>query len=123
MNKSYIKSFMIISVLLLGTVIIIILIFNPAQKVLISDVIFMAGLASLLLGGFSWIIGKGIYSRIFKNFKRYLKRTSKLESYVQNHDTETINGELVQMNSISVPFLILIIGIVLVILSSVLAFL
>lgn len=89
---------------------------------MLIDVIFMFGLSIFIIGGFLWIIEKGIYSKAFKIFKRYLKSTSKIESYVENYDVEHIkDGKDKNNNSKSIPVYVFMSGVILIIISTILA--
>jgi len=118
MSETYKKPLLFISVILTLSLILFSFLIVPFYKVMI-DVVFMTGLAVLLLGGFLWIVDKGVYSRIFINFKKYLKRTSKMESYVDNYEVESM--ELTKEKKGGVPFYMIISGINLITISAILA--
>lgn len=121
MSKTYNNPILFLSILFPISFILVLLIMNLVNKVMI-DVIFMAGLSIFILGGFLWIIEKGIYSRVFKNFKKYFKSISKLESYVENYDSEPIKHEQEKKNNNkSISFYMLTSGINLIIISTILA--
>lgn len=81
-------------------------------SIVILDFTFMLGLTMFIIGGFLWIIEQGVFDGVFRIFKIFLNRTSKMESFVDEQTTE--NQYTVESKSNkSFPFIILIVGIVL----------
>lgn len=121
MSKTY-RNPILFSLSALVGVLIVLFIIEAAVKILLTDLIFMAGLLIFITGGFLWLIEKGIYSRFFKDFKKLLKRTSKMESYVRNHEVELIEMDKGEDRQ-SIPLYILLLGLTLIVISIFLAIL
>lgn len=104
-----------------GIVMLLLLIISGVKiSIIILDFTFMAGLIFFILGGFLWIIEQGVFDRGFKVFKLFLKRTSKMESFVEEQTTEIPNNADNKRDH-SFPLIILIIGIVLVLATTLLS--
>lgn len=84
------------------------------------DTIFMMGLVMFLVGGTFFILRQNVFSRTFKNFKNFLKHTSKIESYVEEFDSTRSSHKTTKHRS-RMPFFILTAGIVCISISTLLA--
>jgi len=123
-SQIYKNPTLFISVIFIGGVIVLSLTINSVNNIKMVDVIFLTGLVIFIVGGFLWIIEKGIYTRTFKNFKKLLKHTSKVESYVENYDVGTVKRKSYQRkNRKSIPLYMFANGIILIVISTILAIL
>ncbi|AKG74959.1 DUF3899 domain-containing protein [Salinicoccus halodurans] len=94
--------------------------FDLQIPVMFLDIIFMAGLVLFIAGGFIWMIGRGVYDRIFKSFRDILKHNSKLEIFVEENEVRAPNVASDKKNR-SLALYILVIGMLLVIFSTILS--
>lgn len=91
----------------------ILMLLDVQISIIILDFTFMAGLILFIIGGFLWIIDQGVFDGVFRIFKQFLKRTSKMEAFVDEQTAENQYNTEGKSNK-SFPFIILIAGIVLI---------
>lgn len=79
------------------------------MNILFIDAIFMVGLVMFLIGGTLFIIRQNVFSRTFQNFKKLLKHSSKIESYVEEFDNKPNRYKTVKRN-LGIEYFILTVG-------------
>lgn len=111
------KSILLIS---FSIVIIAVLLSNLEISVIFLDFTFMFGLVLFIIGGFIWMIDKGVYNRPFKIFKNTLMYPSKLDTFISENEWGS-DKDVSDKRNKSIPLYILFVGLFFTIFSTILS--